>query len=208
MVVETPMIPRAILIALGLAVFAHAQQSMRVKAIQIVAMDDVQEQKLRKRIPIHEGDIVTDSDLVRTAKAIAAFDRGLSFKIGDPDGSGEAVIRISGAGWGPAVYHQPARLKSRVEPVYPAEARQQHVQGLVRVDFVVGSDGLVHDPKAEGHALLVDAAIAAVKQWVYDPERANGEPKEITLSDHFIFDLKDGTFFDPPQQRPAVKKQP
>lgn len=201
------MILRLALVILGFAAAACAE-SIRIKAIQIVAMDEVQEQRLRKRIPIHEGDTVTDFDLTRTAKAIAAFDRGLSFKIGDPDGSGEAVIRISGAGYGPAVYHQPARLKSRVEPAYPAEARQQHIQGIVIVYFVVGADGTVHEAKAAEDGLLSDAALEAVNQWVYEPARSNGKPEDSNASQSFRFDLHDGVFPNPPQQQPAAKKQP
>jgi TonB family protein len=169
---------------------------IRVKAIEFVAVGEQEEQRLRKILPIREGDTVRDSDFVRTAKAISAFDRGLTFQVGTElaEGPRDATVRISGVGPGPAVYVQPARLKIRIEPMYPATARQEHLQGTVTLDILIGADGLVHEPRVtSGLAELVDAALAAVKQWVYDPELASGERRPSRRYVSIDFDLKDGT---------------
>jgi TonB family protein len=175
---------------------------IRVKAIEFVAVGDEVEQDLRKLLPIHEGDIARDSDLVRIAQTIRIFDKTLAFAVGwEPaDGSREARVRISGVGGSrPAVYYQSPQLKSRVEPVYPPGARSEHVQGTVRLGITIGADGTVRNPEVRsGPTLLAESAIAAVKQWVYDPALANGEPTEGRASVDVEFHLNDGTPEPPP----------
>jgi len=169
---------------------------IRVKAIEFVAVGDQEEQDLRKILPIREDDTVRDSDFVRTSKIIRAFDRGLGFVVGmdSTDGRREARVRISGTGSGPAVYSQPAQLRIRVEPDYPPRARSEHVQGTVRLSITIGADGAVANPEVRsGPSVLTESAIAAVKQWVYDPALVNGEPTEIRASVDVEFHLMDGT---------------
>ncbi len=58
----------------------------------------------------------------------------------------------------------------RVEPEYPEVARQQGIQGAVVLDVRIGRDGAVQDAKVvSGQGVLADAAIAAVKQWKFQP---------------------------------------
>ncbi len=173
---------------------------IRVKAIEIVALDDVDEQRLRKLLPIREGNFVRDSDFARTAKTIRAFDRGLAFNVkldqveGAADGAREATIRISGAGFGPAVYSQPPRLRTRVGPDYPDAAKRDHIQGTVTLDITVGVDGTVRDPVARsGPSALIESAIAAVKRWTFDPGLSNGEPSPSQTTVLVKFQLNDGT---------------
>jgi TonB family protein len=175
---------------------------IRVKAIEFVAVDDTVEQDLRKLLPIREGDTVRDSDLVRAAQTVGAFDKSLAFGVGWEPANDlrDARIRISGVGGNrPAVYYQPAQLRTRVEPVYPPRARSEHVQGTVRLSFIVGADGTVQNPEvSSGPSLLTEAAIAAVEQWMYDPALANGEPTETRASADVEFHLNDGTPEPPP----------
>jgi protein TonB len=70
-------------------------------------------------------------------------------------------------------------LLHRVEPDYPAEARQQQVQGPVVLDVRIGRDGAIQEVNLlSGQRLLADAAIAAVKQWRFKPRVVNGQPVE------------------------------
>jgi len=74
---------------------------------------------------------------------------------------------------------QQAQLISHKDPDYPPIARQSGAQGQVVVTAVIGADGKVKDVKVlQGHPLLRNAAIAAVKQWVYKPTLLNGVPVE------------------------------
>ena len=69
---------------------------------------------------------------------------------------------------------------SRVDPIYPQLARQMHIQGVVELQGVLGTDGRIHELKVlRGHPLLIKAAVDAVMQWVYTPTVLNGQPVEV-----------------------------
>jgi protein TonB len=66
-------------------------------------------------------------------------------------------------------------LVHTVDPVYPTEARAQKLYGSVVLQAVVGRDGSVEDVKfVRGYFVLGRAAIAAVKQWRFQPYNVNG----------------------------------
>jgi protein TonB len=70
---------------------------------------------------------------------------------------------------------QAARLIHRVEPVYPALARQARVSGVVRLEAVIGEDGTIRQLRVlGGHPLLVPSARDAVSQWRYRPTLLGG----------------------------------
>jgi periplasmic protein TonB len=71
-------------------------------------------------------------------------------------------------------------LIRRVDPVYPALARNARVQGSVIVFATISTAGTIENLRVlSGHPLLVGAAIDAVKQWRYRPYILNGEPIEV-----------------------------
>ena len=73
-----------------------------------------------------------------------------------------------------------ALVADKVPPEYPAEAREQHIQGNVLLRVIVGKEGNVENVQLiSGHPLLAAAAIDAVKQWKYRPYLLNGEPVEV-----------------------------
>lgn len=75
---------------------------------------------------------------------------------------------------------QAATLVKRVSPEYPKDAKAAHIQGPVRFTALLGKDGTVKDLQLiSGHPLLVQAAMDAVKQWVYQPTLLNGEAVEV-----------------------------
>jgi TonB family protein len=80
---------------------------------------------------------------------------------------------------------QEANIVTKVPPVYPPLARQAGISGLVRFTVIIGKDGsMLNVQLVSGHPLLVPAAVAAVKQWVYRPTLLNGNPVEVaTLVD-------------------------
>ncbi len=74
-----------------------------------------------------------------------------------------------------------------VAPIYPHEAMAQKLQGPVVLQAVIGRDGSVQDLKlVRGYFVLAKAAIAAVKQWRFQPYTQNGRALEtqtvITIS--------------------------
>lgn len=68
-------------------------------------------------------------------------------------------------------------LLSKVNPIYPTEARQQNIQGLVVLHVIIDKEGNVDKiGLISGDPLLAPAAIDAVKQWQYRPYLLNGSP--------------------------------
>jgi TonB family protein len=83
-----------------------------------------------------------------------------------------------------------ANLVKKVEPEYPELARQARVSGTVRFRVIVGKDGAVRNMQIiSGHPLLIPAAQAALKQWVYKPTMINGQPMEVEGTVDVIFAL-------------------
>ena len=73
-----------------------------------------------------------------------------------------------------------ARPIHRVEPVYPALARQMRIAGVVELQGVIGTDGRIHELRVlSGHPMLVKAAVDAVNQWIYAPTILNGQAVEV-----------------------------
>jgi protein TonB len=67
-------------------------------------------------------------------------------------------------------------------PEYPPLARQARVEGIVNLEAVIGVDGTICSVKlVRGPALLVAAAMAAVRTWRYTPPSLNGEPIEVVM---------------------------
>jgi protein TonB len=72
-----------------------------------------------------------------------------------------------------------AMLVHSVDPVYPPEAGAQNFHGPVVLQAMIGRDGTVEDLKiVRGYFVLGRAAIAAVKQWRFQPYMLNGHPAE------------------------------
>jgi len=71
-------------------------------------------------------------------------------------------------------------ITQRVEPEYPADARERGIQGPVVLDALVGEDGAVQKFAAiRGDPQLAAAAATAVRQWRFRPFMQNGRPQEF-----------------------------
>lgn len=71
-------------------------------------------------------------------------------------------------------------MVSNPAPAYPADAREQHVEGVVLMQIEIGRDGKVCDlALISGHPLLAPAAMDAVRHWTYRPYLLNGDPVEV-----------------------------
>jgi TonB family protein len=76
-----------------------------------------------------------------------------------------------------AVSEEAARalLVHSVDPVYPPEGLAQKLHGAVVLQALIGRDGNVEDLKiVRGYFILGRAAIAAVKQWRFQPYSVDG----------------------------------
>ena len=69
-----------------------------------------------------------------------------------------------------------ARIVKMVKPVYPPEAKEDGVEGLVKLRATISAEGKVVDLQPlSGHQLLTPAAMDAVKQWEYQPVMKDGK---------------------------------
>jgi protein TonB len=79
-----------------------------------------------------------------------------------------------------------ASVINRVQPNYPPLARQNHIQGVVRLHTLIDKDGKVIEVTyVSGPPMLVQAARDAVLQWRFHPTTLNGVPVQVEC----IFDL-------------------
>jgi len=75
---------------------------------------------------------------------------------------------------------QQAKLVYQPRPMYPPDAKAARVQGKVSLQAIIGKDGTIQKLEVlSGDALLVQSAIDAVRQWVYEPTLLNGEPVAV-----------------------------
>lgn len=85
---------------------------------------------------------------------------------------------------------QMGRLLSRIDPVYPEEARQQGVEGTVRLHAVFNRDGAVQSVSSvSGPQSLVPAAMNAVRQWRYSQTVLGGQAMETEEDVTVVFQL-------------------
>ena len=77
---------------------------------------------------------------------------------------------------------------SRVQPEYPAMAKQLHLEGAVEVQAQIGENGSVELVKPlTGNAVLMNAAVAALKRWKFTPFTAAGKPARAIADMSFSF---------------------
>ena len=78
------------------------------------------------------------------------------------------------------------------DPVYPPEAREARVQGVVIMEVTLNPTGEVSDVEVVRSVPQLDeAAVAAVRQWRYEPTLVDGEPVPILLTVTVNFMLRD-----------------
>ena len=74
------------------------------------------------------------------------------------------------------------KLVQSVPPVYPATAQQPGIKGIVHMEAVIAKDGRIKELHVlGGQTWLAQAAIDAVKHWVYQPTLFQGAPVEVMI---------------------------
>lgn len=89
---------------------------------------------------------------------------------------GMAPVRVGG--------NVPAPTKTRhVNPVYPAEARDAGIQGVVICEVTLNRDGRVAGVRVLRSIPALDAAaVEAVSQWEFTPTLLNAEPVPVIMT--------------------------
>lgn len=76
----------------------------------------------------------------------------------------------AGPAWGQEEMNR--KLKSKTPAVYPELARRMSITGVVKVQIIVATNGVVKEAKlVGGHPVLAGAAMDAVKRWRYEASK-------------------------------------
>ncbi len=80
---------------------------------------------------------------------------------------------------------------TKVPPVYPDLAREAGVDGTVLLQALVDKEGRVRDVKvAKSIPMLDNAAVSAVKQWIFKPALSNNKPVAVWVAVPVRFTLR------------------
>ena len=83
----------------------------------------------------------------------------------------------------------PVKTKN-VAPVYPYVARTAHIGGVVVLEAVITAEGRIADVRVTDSAPLLDeAAVAAIRQWQYEPAQLNRIPVSVPVTINVTFSL-------------------
>lgn len=81
-----------------------------------------------------------------------------------------------------------ALLKTKIDPIYPADALQHNISGTVTLHATIGTDGRIAALQVtSGPNELHQAALNAVRQWTYRPYELNNRPVEVETTINVAF---------------------
>ncbi len=178
---------------------APPEELSRLDRVTIVAPDPMQK-KLSAVLTLREGERITQRLLNEVVAAVRDVDEHLRVSIHPNDAKTGSIILVSlegGAANGPPKRIrvggnvQSANIVHKVNPIYPPEAKENHIQGLVRFTLIIGKDGTVQNitQVSSPDPLLTKAAQDAVQHWIYRPTLLNGDPVEVVTTVDVNFTL-------------------
>ena len=104
------------------------------------------------------------------------------------------------AGCGEAAGNMPVRVGGNIHPpvkvahhnpVYPPQAQQDRVEGIVILEATIDCNGDVADVQIlRGNSVLNEAAMDAVRQWKYQPTLLNGAPVPVRMTVTVTFSIR------------------
>lgn len=78
-----------------------------------------------------------------------------------------------------------------MKPVYPDEAKTQGIQGVVIIEVRIDEEGRVSDARVlRSIPELDEAALEAVRQWMFTPTLLNGKPVPLIMTVTVNFTLQ------------------
>ncbi|HEV2444959.1 MAG TPA: TonB family protein [Candidatus Sulfopaludibacter sp.] len=180
-----------------------------VNRIVISGLSDQARSELQSRLPVREGDAFSQDVFNKVRDTVREFDDHLAVGIGTSDNGLQLMITAPGSravitnSSAPSFTAPPgtirvggnmqqAKLVSQGRPVYPPLAKQARIQGTVTLNALIGPDGHIQNlAVVHGHPLLVQAALDAVKDWVYEPTLLNGQPVAVVTTIDVNFTLSE-----------------
>jgi protein TonB len=109
---------------------------------------------------------------------------GTAIELPAPPPAPPRLLRVGGE------VRAPVKIRD-VRPVYPDIAQRARVQGIVIIEATIDGTGHVADARLlQSIPLLDDAALTAVRQWVFTPTRLNGNPISVLMTVTVQFKLQ------------------
>lgn len=100
---------------------------------------------------------------------------------------------------------QKPKLVNNVPPKYPEKALKSGVSGKVVIEATTDKEGNVKEAMVtDGHPLLNEAAIEAIKQWKYEPYIIKGVKKSVKFTVVVNFRLKKDKKTKTGEEKPMV----
>jgi TonB family protein len=85
------------------------------------------------------------------------------------------------------------KVKSWVSPTYSREFIEKGIVGTVKLHVFLATDGTVQRIEVvDGDPLLAEAAVKAVKQWIFEPVIVGGKPVEADTTVQVSFQIFGG----------------
>lgn len=190
------------------AVGGPLQPPFVFQRIATVGLSPALEQEVRQKLGFQEGQTVnaTASQIQETVKQV---DRHLSAVVSRSQQGGPVLSVVLADGIAPPPPPPPpsdrpvpegvarvsagvlrGQLLQQTRPVYPDVAKTTRTQGTVYLDAVIGMDGHIEElAVTQGPAMLRQAAMDAVSQWVYRPYLLNGAPTKVLTTIEINFAL-------------------
>jgi protein TonB len=144
-----------------------------------------------------EGTIETGRNEAESQGSGAGGGAGTGQGTGNGEGLGSGIGDGAGGGTGGGPYRPgsgitPPRLLREVKADYTEDGRRRGLQGDVVLEIVVRSDGSVGDVTVlQGLGAGLDQrAVAAVRQWRFDPARRRGTPVDVIVEVAVEFTLR------------------
>jgi TonB family protein len=124
-----------------------------------------------------------------------------------PQATSNPISSAQNAKTGEIVEPLPIRL---INPVYPTKVRKKRMHGQIVLSVTIANDGTVKAASVvNGNPLVVDAALEAVRRWLYLPAMRNGKFVEMTQEVTIDYDFgknasppdehEPGSLSEPPQ---------
>jgi TonB family protein len=144
----------------------RASQLLRMENGTLVTPDGVT--VVADVIEVHPKGVLSVSGNVRVSGELSGFQRDLQGC--KPSSTGGRV--------------RPPRKIKDVRPIYPPSLRESQTAGKVGLKATIAVDGTVRDVQVvkSMHPDLDNAAIEAVRQWLFDGTLLNCTPTEVTMN--------------------------
>lgn len=138
--------------------------------------------------PARRDALIADADAWRTQAMQLRPSQGTPMQTGapvpPPPPAPGAPVRVGGN------IKTPTKIQ-HVSPVYPQEAQDARVSGMVIIEVMIDAEGNVSDARVLRSIPMLDqAALDAVKQWRFTPTLLNGAPVTVLMTVTVNFTLQ------------------